>query len=48
MSDAVNERYPTLYETGADIATLELDVPNDGADQPVWRLYPVREAPPAA
>jgi hypothetical protein len=48
VSDAVNERYPTLYETGADIAILELEVPNDGADQPDWRLYRVREAPPTA
>ncbi|WP_109332920.1 ArnT family glycosyltransferase [Rhodococcus oxybenzonivorans] len=40
-SDAVNRRYPTLYETGADIATLELEVPNDGQDQPTWRLYRV-------
>ncbi|MEU1981506.1 ABC transporter [Nocardia sp. NPDC019395] len=41
-SDAVNVRYPTLYETGAEIATLELEIPNDGDDQPVWRLYRVR------
>lgn len=41
-SDAVNVRYPTLYETGAEIATLELEVPNDGDNQPVWRLYRVR------
>ncbi|GAF47048.1 dolichyl-phosphate-mannose-protein mannosyltransferase [Rhodococcus wratislaviensis] len=38
-SDAVNRRYPTLYETGANIATLELEIPNDGQDQPTWRLY---------
>lgn len=44
-SDAVNLRYPTLYETGADIATLELEVPNDGEDQPDWRVYRVEEAP---
>ncbi|WP_280418757.1 glycosyltransferase family 39 protein [Nocardia carnea] len=41
-SDAVNVRYPTLYETGAEIATLELEIPNDGDNQPVWRLYRVR------
>ncbi|NLU83335.1 ABC transporter [Rhodococcus sp. HNM0569] len=40
-SDATNRRYPTLYDTGADIATLELEIPNTGADQPVWRLYRV-------
>jgi uncharacterized membrane protein (UPF0136 family) len=42
-SDAVNLRYPTLYETGADIATLALEVPNDGEDQPDWRVYRVAE-----
>ncbi|MGI5218335.1 ABC transporter [Nocardia sp. CA-290969] len=41
-SDAVNVRYPTLYETGAEIATLELEIPNDGDNQPIWRLYRVR------
>lgn len=40
-SDAVNRRFPTLYETGGDVATLELEIPNDGQDQPVWRLYRV-------
>ena len=43
VSDAVNQRYPTLYNTGADIATLELEMPNDGEDQPNWRLYRVNE-----
>ncbi|BEK97159.1 ArnT family glycosyltransferase [Nocardia seriolae] len=38
-SDAVNRRYPTMYENGAQIATLVLEVPNDGAGQPNWRLY---------
>jgi 4-amino-4-deoxy-L-arabinose transferase-like glycosyltransferase len=42
-SDAINLRYPTLYETGAEIATLDLEVPNNGKDQPVWRLYKVKE-----
>lgn len=42
-SDTLNKRYPTLYDTGADIATLELDVPNDGDGQPNWRLYRVSE-----
>lgn len=43
QSDALNLRYPTLYETGADIATLELEIPNDGDSQPNWRLYRVNE-----
>ncbi|MCW2516392.1 MAG: transporter [Mycobacterium sp.] len=41
LSDALNQRYPTLYDTGADIATLELEIPNDGDSQPKWRLYRV-------
>jgi hypothetical protein len=43
ISDALNVRYPTLYETGADIATLELEIPNDGDSQPTWRLFRVNE-----
>ena len=43
QSDALNLRYPTLYETGAEIATLELEIPNDGDSQPDWRLYRVIE-----
>jgi hypothetical protein len=43
ISDALNVRYPTLYETGADVATLELEIPNDGDSQPTWRLYRVKE-----
>lgn len=39
VSDAVNRRYPTVFETGADIATLDLEIPNDGDNQPTWRLY---------
>lgn len=42
-SDTLNKRYPTLYDTGADIATLELEIPNDGDGQPDWRLYRVNE-----
>jgi hypothetical protein len=42
-SDALNLRYPTLYDTGADVATLELEIPNDGDNQPTWRLYRVNE-----
>lgn len=45
-SDALNLRYPTLYETGADVATLELEIPNDGDSQPNWRLYRVNEPAP--
>ena len=45
-SDALNLRYPTLYETGADIATLELEIPNDGDSQPNWRLYKVLNPAP--
>jgi len=45
-SDALNIRYPTLYETGADIATLEMEVPNNGDSQPNWRLYRVNEPAP--
>jgi uncharacterized membrane protein (UPF0136 family) len=41
QSDALNIRYPTLYDTGADIATLALEVPNDGENQPEWRIYQV-------
>ncbi len=44
LSDALNQRYPTLYETGADVATLELEIPNDGDSQPDWRLYRVAES----
>ncbi len=40
-ADALNLRYPTLYDTGAEVATLELEIPNDGDGQPDWRLYRV-------
>ncbi|MDZ7885764.1 MAG: hypothetical protein U5N53_23960 [Mycobacterium sp.] len=42
-SDALNLRYPTLYDTGAEIAALELEIPNDGDGQPDWRLYRIAE-----
>ncbi|MGZ8801057.1 MAG: phospholipid carrier-dependent glycosyltransferase [Mycobacterium sp.] len=48
VSDALNLRYPTLYETGADIATLELEISNDGDSQPNWRLYRVNEPDPGS
>ena len=47
-SDVLNLRYPTLYDTGADIATLELEVPNNGDSQPTWRLYRVNKPVPAS
>ena len=40
-SDAVNRRFPTLYDDGGDVATLELEIPNTGDNQPTWRLYRV-------
>ncbi|WP_333473228.1 ABC transporter [Lolliginicoccus lacisalsi] len=40
-TDAVNLRYPTMFDNGSQIATLELEAPNDGANQPPWRLYRV-------
>lgn len=43
IADALNERYPTLYETGGDVATLEAEIRNDGDNQPVWRLYRVND-----
>lgn len=45
VSDALNRRYPSLFADGAGISLLELEAPNDGADQPLWRLY--RVLPPA-
>ena len=48
VSDALNQRYPTLYDTGADVATRELEIPNGGDGQPNWRLYRVNDPPPAA
>ncbi|GAA4755099.1 glycosyltransferase family 39 protein [Gordonia alkaliphila] len=40
-SDALNLRYPTLYENGADVGVLTLEAPNQGADLPDWRIYRV-------
>ncbi|WP_308115731.1 glycosyltransferase family 39 protein [Rhodococcus sp. BP-241] len=40
-SDALNRRYPTIWENGAEVGSLVVEVPNDGADQPVWRIYRV-------
>ena len=33
------ERKIAAYETGSDVATLELEITNDGDSQPNWRLY---------
>lgn len=40
-SDAINRRYPTMFENGAQIATLELEIPPVGAGGAGWRLYRV-------
>lgn len=42
-SDAINRRYPTMYDDGAGgLAELVLEIPDDGAGDPVaWRLYRV-------
>lgn len=44
--DTLNKRHPGLYGDGADIATLDMEIPNDGANQPDWRLYKVNEPVP--
>ncbi|MGC4934326.1 ArnT family glycosyltransferase [Gordonia sp. DT30] len=41
VSDALNQRYPTLYDNGAQVAVRVLDVRNQGADLPDWRVYRV-------
>ena len=41
-TDALNVRYPTLYENGATINALVLEAPNQGMDLPNWRIYRVR------
>lgn len=43
VSDAVNRRYPTMFEDGAGgIGALELEIYNDGGSEPtLWRLYAV-------
>lgn len=40
-SDALNLRYPTIFENGAGIASLEFEVVNSGFDRPDWRLWRV-------
>ena len=39
---------PDAVDTGADIATLELEVPNNGDSQPTWRLYRVNKPVPTS
>lgn len=41
----INLRYPTIYETGSGLATLEMEVKNQGEGQPDWRLYRVLSVP---
>lgn len=43
-SDALNLRYPTIFENGAGIASLEAEVVNSGHDRPTWRLWRVIES----
>lgn len=38
-SDALNLRYPTIFENGSGIASLEFEVVNSGYDRPNWRLW---------
>lgn len=40
-SDALNVRFPTLYENGAQVGVLVLEARNVGADLPDWRIYRV-------
>lgn len=43
--DAVNMRYPIIWDNGAGVGTLDLAVPNDGVGQPDFRPYRVRAEP---
>lgn len=50
-SDALNVRFPTLYENGAQVGVLVMEAPNQGSDLPDWRIYrvtPAAELIPAA
>uniref|UniRef100_UPI003D93F5E9 ArnT family glycosyltransferase n=1 Tax=Gordonia sp. B7-2 TaxID=3420932 RepID=UPI003D93F5E9 len=40
-ADALNIRYPTLYDNGSQISVLVLEARNDGANLPDWRIYRV-------
>ncbi|MFD4183768.1 ABC transporter, partial [Rhodococcus sp. NPDC058514] len=44
-SDVVNRRYPTIFDNGGNVASLVLEIPNTGADQPTWRMYRVLDEP---
>lgn len=44
VSDALNVRFPTLYENGARIGVLVLEARNVGADLPDWRIYRVTDS----
>lgn len=46
-SDALNLRYPTIFDTGAGIASLEAEVVNSGHDRPTWRLWRVIGSAPS-
>ena len=41
VSDALNLRYPTVHENGAELGALEFEVINSGDDRPTWRLWRV-------
>ena len=43
VADAVNRRYPTMFETGSGgVGALVLEMRNDGGTEPeMWRLYRV-------
>ncbi|MFW0785940.1 glycosyltransferase family 39 protein [Gordonia sp. CPCC 206044] len=43
-SDALNIRYPTLYENGAQVSVQVLEARNQGANLPNWRIYRVTSA----
>lgn len=40
-ADALNLRYPTIYENGSGFTSLEAEVVNSGHDRPTWRLWRV-------
>ncbi|MEH6821668.1 MAG: ABC transporter [Dietzia psychralcaliphila] len=40
-SDALNLRYPTVHENGAQLGALDFEVVNSGLDRPTWRLWRV-------
>lgn len=47
VSDALNVRFPTLYDNGAQIAVLTLEARNQGQNLPNWRVYRVAPGVPA-